>query len=114
LKRTLNVLIKSILPHFITTNQIIFAPNFFFTIFFPSTKFLSYYLSQKNLHRKIFPPEKISFVNSILEKFLLTFAFPIFKLKSETLPNYKAGHNKIKLKGKITIKEDTFKCSIII
>jgi hypothetical protein len=44
----------------------------------------------------------------------LTFAFPIFKLKTETLPNYKAGHNKIKLKGKITIKEDTFKCSIII
>jgi hypothetical protein len=30
----------------------------------------------------------------------LTFAFPIFKLKAETLPNYKAGHNKNKAQGK--------------
>jgi len=94
--------------------MLINPPTFSLQFLSPNEISLLIIQAKKNLHRKIFPPEKISFVNSILEKFLLTFAFPIFKLKTETLPNYKAGHNKIKLKGKITIKEDTFKCSIII
>jgi hypothetical protein len=80
--------------------MLINPPTFSLQFSSPQQNFPLIIQAKKNLHRKIFPPEKISFVNSILEKFLLTFAFPIFKLKAETLPNYKAGHNKNKAQGK--------------